>query len=71
MVEPLIGRHGWRVDAVTRLDLGDEHIGAAELDIDALGPADDDAAEHVLEPGCHRLRIRAAQVNVIPGNDRH
>src|SRR5579871_1221892 len=71
MVEPLIGGGWWRVDAVAGLDLGNEDVGAAELDVDAPVPADDDAAEHVLEPGCHRLRIGRAQVNVIPGNDRH
>ena len=54
MVEALIGRDRGSVDAVSGLDLGDEDLGAAELQIDArlalrhrpnhLG------AEHALEP---------------------
>src|SRR5580700_11394717 len=71
MIEALIGRGGRRVDAVALLDLGDEDIGATELDVDAPGAADDDAAEYILKPRRGRLRIGAAQMDVIPGDDRH
>src|SRR5262249_31018835 len=71
MIEPLIGRHGRRVDAVALLDLGDEHVGAAELDVDSPRAANDDAAENILEPRRGRLRIGAAQVDMVPGDDRH
>src|SRR5262249_45163222 len=50
-------------------------VGAAELEIDArlalLHAADDLGAKGALEPLRGRLRIRAAQVNVVPGVDRH
>src|SRR5665213_3556174 len=50
MIEPLIGRGGWRIDAVAGLDLGSEDIGAAEFDVDArlagLRGAHDLRAEH-------------------------
>src|SRR5581483_162537 len=71
MVEPLIGSGRRRVDTVTRRDRGDENVGAAELDVDPVRPADDDPAEDVLQPGRGRLRIGAAQMDVIPGDDRH
>ncbi len=71
MVEPLMGRHRRRVDAVSRGHRRDEDVGAAELDVDAAGAADDHAAEHVFEPGRGRLGIGTAQVDVIPGDDRH
>src|SRR5205807_1861986 len=51
MIEPLIGRDGRGVDAVAGRDRRDEHVGAAELDVDPSRTADDDAAENVLEPG--------------------
>src|SRR5689334_16957456 len=60
MIKPLIGRGGRRVDAIARLDPGDEDVGTTELDVDAPGTTDDDAAEHILKPRCGRLRIGAA-----------
>src|ERR1700757_3690268 len=71
MVEPLIGRHGRGIDAAARLDLGNEHVGAAELDIDPVRSADDDAAQDVLKPCRGRLRVGAAQMDMIPGDDWH
>src|SRR5437660_7130015 len=71
MIEPLVGCGGRRVDAVARRYRRDEHVGPAELDVDAPGAADDNPAENVLKPGRGRLRIGAAQVDVIPGDDRH
>src|SRR4051794_16158619 len=75
MVEALIGRGGRGIDAVAGCDRRDEDVGAAELEVDArlalLHAADDLSAEHALEPLRGRLRIRAAQVDVIPGVGRH
>src|ERR1700692_946759 len=71
MIEPLIGRYRRRVDAVTRLHRRDEHISAAELDVDASGAADDLAAENVFKPGGHRFRIGTAQMNMVPDHCRH
>src|SRR5579859_15277 len=71
MIEPLIGRHRRHVDAITWLDLGDEDVGAAELDVDATRAADNDAAENILKPRRGCLRIGAAQMDMVPGNDRH
>src|SRR5262245_7987344 len=75
MVEALIGRHRRGIDAVGGRDRRDEDVGAAELEVDArlalLHAADDLGAEHALEPLRGRLRIRAAQVDVIPGICRH
>src|SRR5882724_1281529 len=68
MIEPLIGGHWCRIDTVACRDRGDEHIGAAELDVDAPRAADDLSAENVFKPGSRRLRIGAAQVDVIPGH---
>src|SRR6185437_4031962 len=45
MIQPLIGRHRRGMDAVAGGDRRDEHIGAAELHVDASGAADDDAAQ--------------------------
>src|SRR5690349_2139778 len=69
VVEALIGRDWRRVDAVAGLDLGDEYIGSAEFDVDASRATNDGAAEHILEPSRGRLRIGAAQMDVIPGDD--
>src|SRR5262249_18021826 len=70
MVEALIGRGGRWINAVARRDRRDEDVGAAKLEIDArlalLHAADDLGAEHALEPLRGRLRVRAAQVDVIP-----
>src|ERR1700744_2095285 len=66
MIEALVGRHRRGVDAIARRDPRAEHIGAAELDVDAPGAADDDAAEDFLQPGGGCLRVRAAQVDVVP-----
>src|SRR5262245_66469657 len=75
MVEALIGRHWCGVNAVAGLDRRDEDVGTAELEVDArlalLHAADDLGAEHALEPLRGRLRVRAAQVDVIPGVGRH
>src|SRR4051795_714647 len=75
MVEALIGRGGRGIDAIAGRDRRDEDVGAAELEVDArlalLHAADDLGAEHALEPVRGRLRVRAAQVNVIPGVGRH
>src|SRR6476646_8266475 len=61
MIEPLVRRYWRRMDAVTRIYRCDEHIGAAELDVDTPGAADDLAAENIFEPGSHCLRIGTAQ----------
>src|SRR3954469_15057615 len=37
MIEALIGRHRRRVDAIAGPDRSNEHIGAAELDVDPPG----------------------------------
>src|ERR1700712_230701 len=50
MIEPLIGRYRRRVDAVAGRDRCDEHIGAAELDVDPSGTADDLAAQNIGKP---------------------
>src|SRR5216684_3646620 len=71
MIEPLIGRHRRGVDAIARGDRRDEHLGAAELDVDPPGATDDLAAENILKPGRGRLRIGTTQVNMIPGDYRH
>src|SRR5215510_840323 len=75
MVEALIGRGGRGIDAVASRDRGDEDVGAAELEVDArlalLHAADDLGAEDALEPLRGRLRIRAAQMDVVPGVCRH
>src|SRR5215510_222174 len=75
MVEALIGRPRRGIDAVASRDRGDEDVGAAELEVDArlalLHAADDLGAEYALEPLRGRLRVRAAQVDVIPGVCRH
>src|SRR3977135_3006946 len=71
MIEPLIGRHRLSVDTVARGDRRDENIGAAQLDIDPAGAADDHAAQNILKPGRSRLRIGTAQVDVVPGHNRH
>src|ERR1700722_3842299 len=71
MFEPLVRRYWRRMDAVTRIYRCDEHIGAAELDVDTPGAADDLAAENIFEPGSHCLRIGTAQMNMVPGHCRH
>src|SRR3954453_13899825 len=75
MVEALIGRGGCGIDAVAGCDWRDEDVGAAELEVDArlalLHAADDLSAENALEPLRSRFRVRAAQVDVIPGIGRH
>src|SRR5205085_9327959 len=71
MVEPLIGRHRRRVDAITRFDRCDEHLGATELDVDAPGPANDLATQDIPQPGGGRFWIGTAQMDVVPGDDGH
>src|SRR6266702_3242330 len=71
MVEPLVGRHRRRVDAVTRFDRRDEHLGAAELDVDAPGSADDLATQDIPQPRGGRFGIGTAQMDVVPGDDGH
>src|SRR5436305_8105201 len=71
MIQPLIGRYRRRVDAIARRHRRDEYVGAAQPDVDPPGAADDLAAEDVLQPGRGRLRVGAAQMNVIPGDYRH
>src|SRR6202140_4246196 len=71
MIESLIRRDRRGVAARPRRDRRDEHIGAAEVYVDPAGAADDGAAENILKPGRGRLRVGAAQVDVIPGDDRH
>src|SRR5262249_23005324 len=71
MVEPLIGRRRRGVDAIARVDRGDENIGAAELDVDATGTAHDLAAQDVAQPRRSRLGIGAAQMYVVPGELYH
>src|SRR6266403_1446993 len=71
MIEPLIGRLRRRVDAVAGRNRRDEHVGAAELDVDPPGATDDHAAEDIFEPGRGRLRVGTAQMDMIPGDYRH
>src|SRR5712672_791972 len=71
MIEPLIGRLRRRVDAVAGRNRRDEHVGAAELDVDPPGATDDHAAEDIFKPGRSRLRVGTAQVDMIPGDHRH
>src|SRR6185312_2108306 len=71
MVEPLIRRDGRGVDAIAGCHRGNEHIGAAKLDVDPSGTANDHAAQNIFEPGGRRLRVGTAQVDVIPGDYRH
>ena len=71
MIESLIRRHRRRVDAVACRNRGDEDIGAAELDVDAARTAHDLPAEDIAQPGRGRLGVGAAQMNVVPGYNRH
>src|SRR5579863_2063578 len=71
MIEALAGGHRRRVDAVASGDGGDEYHGAAQPDVDAPGTADDLAAENVCKPGCRRLWVGTAQMDVVPGHYRH
>src|SRR5262249_34347060 len=75
MVEALIGGGGRGMNTLAGLDRRDEDVGAAELEVDArltlLHAADDLSAEHTLEPLRGRLRVRAAQVDVVPCIGRH
>ena len=75
MVEALVRRRRRRVDAVAGLDRGDEDVGAADLQVDArralLHGADHFGAQHLLEPLRGRLRIGAAQMDVVPGEFGH
>src|SRR5215831_4820671 len=69
MVEALIGSLRWWIDFGVRQDLGHENVGATDLEIDArlalLQRADHLSAKHArVECGC-RLKIGAAQVNVV------
>src|SRR6476646_9503639 len=66
MIEPLIGRLRRRVNAVAGRNRRDEHVGAAELDVDPPGATDDHAAEDIFKPGRRRLWIRTAQMDLIP-----
>ena len=63
------------IAAIAGCDRRDEDVGATELEVDArlalLHAADDLGAENALEPLRGRLRVRAAQVDVIPGVGRH
>src|SRR5262249_35152197 len=75
MVEALIGRGGRRIDAVAGRDRRDEDVNAAQLEIDArlalLHGPDHLRAEHALVIARGRLRIGAAQVDVIVGELGH
>src|SRR5471032_123838 len=71
MIEPLIGGCRRAVDTVSRRDRRDENVGAAKFDVDPPGATDDHATEDIFKPGCRRLRIRTAQMNMVPGHDRH
>jgi hypothetical protein len=59
------------MDAIARRNRCDEDVGAAELDVDPPGAADNDAAENIFEPSRGSLGIRTAQMDMIPGDDRH
>ena len=69
VIETLIGRHRRRV--VVGLGRRDEDIGAAELDVDPPGPADDFAAQDIVQPGRGGFGVRTAQMDVVPGYGRH
>ena len=71
VIEALMGRHRWRIDAFVRRDRRDEYVDAAELDVNPPGSADDLPAEDIFEPGRGRLGIGTAQVNMVPGDYRH
>src|SRR6185437_2537212 len=70
MVEALIGRHRRRAYAIAGIDLSYKDLGSAELEIDTrlalLRRADHFGTEHAFEPLRRRLRIRRAQVNMVP-----
>src|SRR6516164_1895191 len=68
VIEPLIGGHRRRVDAVPRHNRRDEDHGAAKLDVDTPGATDDLTAENVFKPGRGRLRVGTAQMDVVPGH---
>src|SRR5262249_47953255 len=75
MIKALAGCGRSRIDAVARLDRREEDVGAAELEIDArlalLHRADQLRTKHALEPLSGCLRVRAAQVDMIPGVGGH
>jgi hypothetical protein len=75
MIQTLVGGCWWRIDTISRRDLGSKDHRTPKLDIDAwltlLRGADHLGAEHALKPLRHSLRIRSAQVDVIPGKSRH
>src|ERR1700683_1397273 len=70
MIEAAIWNFRRCVDAVAVLDRHDEDVGAADLEVDARralqGAADDLSTQDFLEPRRHRLRVRGAQMNVVP-----
>src|ERR1700682_5511912 len=63
VIEALIGRYRRRVDAVAGGDRRDEHVGAAELDVDAPGTANDLAAQNIVQPGRGRFGVGTAQMD--------
>src|SRR4051812_25441922 len=75
MIEALIGRGRRRVDAVAGGHRRNEDIGTAELEVNArlvpLHGADDLGAEHLFVVAGGRLRIRAAQVDMVVGELGH
>src|SRR5262245_25949075 len=75
MIETLIGGGRRRIDTISRRDLGRKDHRSSKPDIDAwlalLRRADHLCAEHALKPLRHALRIRSAQMDVIPGKIRH
>jgi len=75
MIEALIRRHRGGIDAVAGLDLGDEDLAAAELQIDArlalLRRAEHFGAEHALEPLGGAFRIGRPQMDVVEGDVGH
>src|SRR5262249_24295060 len=71
MIEPLIRRDRRYVDSVAGRDRADEDIGAAEFDVDAARTAHDLATEDIAQPGRGCLGVGAAQMNMVPGHNRH
>src|SRR6185437_7038902 len=75
MVEALIRRRRRRIYSIARIDFSNKDLRSAELEIDTrlalLRRADHFGPEHAFEPMRRRLRIRRAQVDVVPGEIRH
>src|SRR3569833_3430235 len=61
----------WRVDRAVALARRDEDPCTAKDHVDPSRGVYDLATEDVAQPGCGRLRIGTAQMDVIPSDDWH